>query len=39
MVSSPVEETLPLRTPELFSDAVPGRHGLIQIMGKTGNAI
>jgi hypothetical protein len=39
MVSSAVEKTLPLRAPELSSDAVPGRHGLIQIMGKKGNVI
>ncbi len=39
MVSPPVEESLPLRALELFSDGVPGRHGLIQIMGKMGNVI
>jgi hypothetical protein len=39
MVSSAVEKTLPLRSPELFRDMLPGRHGLIHIMGKTGKVI
>jgi hypothetical protein len=39
MVSPPVEETSLLRDPELFSDVVPGRPGLIQIMGKRGKVV